>query len=48
MRLDKNDVKCYNKSEIYKIKGENVMKWIVLGVIFGVCAIIRGNGVAFS
>ncbi len=48
MCLDKIAEKCYNENEIQNFKGENVMKWIVLGVIFGVCAIIRGNGVAFS
>ena len=57
-RLDKVFGKCYTKNRscsiaseariFLKQKGENGMKWIILGVIFGVVAVIRGNGIAFS
>ena len=46
-RLDKDRIKCYNKNEIWNAKEDGNMKWVILGVIFGVCAVIRGNGVAF-
>lgn len=47
-RLDKNAKKCYNQNINHEIKGERAMKWVILGVVFAVVAIIRGNGIAFK
>ena len=47
-QLDNRIKKWYNQNRKFCFKGECAMKWVILGVIFGVCAIIRGNGVAFK
>ena len=43
-KFSKNDI---IQAKIRNSKGENDMKWIILGVVFGVVAVIRGNGIAF-